>query len=145
MTQTLSLPKWNARARWLSIVYGVVIFFWLGVEDNDVIGVTVLGMAGAVLLVWSVVSRVDISLTTQAGRYIGLPLQTGVIGGSLGVTTSVATAVLMLAKDVRHAHAFPDYPPAMIGDMLERAPLWGLAGMLIGLSAGLLWWVRNNS
>ncbi len=136
MTQTLPLPKWDNRARWLSIVYGVVIFLWLGVEDNDVVGVLVLGLCGAVLVVWSIASRVDL---LSGHLLILIPI----VGGSLGVATSVVTAVLMLAKDVRHAHAFPDYPPAMIGDMLGRAPIWGIAGVLIGLSAGLFLYIRQ--
>jgi hypothetical protein len=36
----------------------------------------------------------------------------------------------MLFKDARHAHLYPDYPPALLGAMLARLPAWSLAGAL---------------
>ena len=59
-------------------------------------------------------------------------------GALIGASASAITAALMLFKDLRHAHPFPDFPPAMILGMLERLPPWMLAGALAGLGIALL-------
>jgi hypothetical protein len=54
-------------------------------------------------------------------------------------------ALLMLIKDGLHAHLFPDYPFGMIVDILGRAPLWALAGILAGIGLLLAWWaIKQN-
>ena len=61
-----------------------------------------------------------------------------VAGAAFGALASLSTFALMLFKDLRHAHAFPDFPPHMLLGMLERLPVWALAGGLAGLGIGIL-------
>jgi hypothetical protein len=44
----------------------------------------------------------------------------------------------MLFKTGWHGHGFPDYPPPMMLAMLERLPVWMLAGALIGLAIAMI-------
>jgi hypothetical protein len=130
------IPKMDNRARWTAILYGLVIFIWLGFEDSSALPVALLGtgLAGLVVLL-SLIGRLG-------GRMIPARLFTpGLIltGGIVGTGASLSAAMLMFFKNARHAHVFPDYPWPMIAAMLERAPAWALAGMLVGLALALLW------
>lgn len=120
---------------WLVFMFSA-LFFWLGKEDSDSVAVTALGWALAGSLLWRVFM--------QGGRFDwparGLPglFARTLCGLCFGALTSLFTAALMLLKDLRHGHVFPDYPPEMIIMALERLPAWSLAGGLIGLALGLL-------
>lgn len=120
---------------WL-ILLGITLFFWLGKEDSDVVAVTALGLTLAATAVWRLTflrRHIDFTAT---GKFA---LQHGILAGiCLGALSSLFAALLMLLKDVRHAHVFPDYPPELIMATLERMPAWSLAGGLIGLGLSLL-------
>lgn len=60
-------------------------------------------------------------------------------GGITGILTALLSSLLMLFKNVRHAHQSPDFPFEQIKDVLIRTPIWMVIGMLMGLSIGLLW------
>ena len=59
-------------------------------------------------------------------------------GFATGALSSIITSLLMLFKNVRHDHAFPDFPPQVIFSTLERLPVWAIAGALIGFGLSLL-------
>lgn len=129
------------RLRWLLIIYGVVVFFWLGPEDNHIWPVTLLGVFGAVLMVpqWMLgrvggqqLSRRDVLLLLSLG------------GALMGISANLFTVGLMVLKNARHAHIFPDYPGGLLLAMLERAPVWAAAGGLIGLGLGLVLIAQHN-
>lgn len=67
----------------------------------------------------------------------GWLITAGLVGGLLGVGSAICTAGLMIFKNAWHAHAYPDFPADMVVGVIIRLPVRGLAGMLIGLSAGL--------
>jgi len=130
------VPAPNGRLRTISLIYGLLVFIWLSPEDNGVWPVALLGVGLAVLsLVWLIRRRLGGS--TFPTRYVapGAVLS----GGMAGLGGALATAGLMFFKNALHAHAFWDYPPAMVVAMLSRAPSWTLAGALVGLGVGLLW------
>src|SRR5690606_27152857 len=60
-------------------------------------------------------------------------------GACIGLGASVATVGLMFFKNARHAHVYLDFPPELMGAILQRAPLWALAGSFIGLGLTLAW------
>ncbi|GAB4309496.1 MAG: hypothetical protein Kow00117_02890 [Phototrophicales bacterium] len=128
-------PKRDTKSRWLVILTGLLIFIWLGQEDNHTLPVTLLG-------IWSAgFSVIFISMGKLGGQqfhYRQLPLLGMLFGAISGISASLITAALMLFKNARHAHFLPDYPAGMMGDILERAPLWGLAGAFIGLGIALI-------
>ncbi len=135
----LRLPRPGRRDRLAGLGIGAALLLWLSVEDNHVWPAALLGAALAVLLV-----------TLNLLQHLGgrdLPARWVVPGGGLlgmlaGLAASVVTAGLMLFKNALHAHLFPDYPPGLLLAILERAPVWALAGGLtgLGLAFGWRWW-----
>lgn len=125
----MTASRW---ARHLLLACGIAIFLWSGVEDNDALGASLLGalLALAVTAIWMPRARNKLASTV-------------VVGAVFGALSSLSTFALMLFKDLRHAHAFPDYPPHMLLGMLERLPVWALAGGLAGLGCGILLRLRG--
>ena len=132
----MHLPRRGRRARLIAIGYGILIFLWLSPEDQAVWPTVLLGagLAGLVILLWL--------LGRYGGRHLParyVPAVTTVVGAGIGLGTSLATVALMFFKDARHAHPFPDHPPGLLLAILERGPVWALAGGLTGLALGLIW------
>ena len=122
-------------SRHLMVVTGVAILLWSGLEDNDANSVSILG----VLLAASVTTMLMTSrLVGEALRKVGVTERSVVAGLLIGALSGLTTPLLMLFKDVRHAHVFPDYPPQMMLAMLDRLPFWTIAGGLIGIGVGIL-------
>lgn len=125
---------WINRVRWNSILCGAVIFFWSGLEDNDLTAVTVLG-------VWSSITLISLWIISHKGLPTSNKAMWALISGAgAGIMTSLCMAGLMLFKNVRHSHLFPDYPVEMILGILARAPFWAVGGM--GISIGVFLWIR---
>jgi len=130
-----TVPERNSRLRWAVIICGVVIFLWMSPEDNHIWPVAMLGTVAALLLVlWWTLGRFG-GQHINAGALLTMGAVSGLITGASG---AVITAILMLLKNARHSHFFPDFPPEQIIAMLERAPLWGIAGSFAGLGMSLL-------
>ncbi len=123
----------GANGLWQNVLIfaGVGILLWSGLEDRDAAGATAFGVLSSVALtmgfLWS-------RLAGRANNIL-LAAFAGLMAGAL---SSVATAALMLFKDLRHAHPFPDFPPEMILGVLERLPYWAVAGALAGIGIGIL-------
>ena len=120
-------------SRHLLIITGIAVLLWSGLEDNDAIAVTILGALCAVAAAMKLFSSPVIKLPGG-----GLPGRATAAGALIGALACLTTPALMLFKDLRHAHAFPDYPPGMMLATLERLPWWGLAGALAGFGIGVL-------
>jgi drug/metabolite transporter (DMT)-like permease len=129
------------RSRHILVFTGIAVLLWSGLEDNDAVVVTLLGAflatAGSSMLLNSQLFRARYSRLSPPKR---LALAGAIIGG----LASVTTPLLMLFKDMRHAHIFPDYPPQMMLATLERMPTWALAGGLAGFGIGLLLKLRQE-
>jgi hypothetical protein len=132
----IGLPKRGRNARNLALVFGIALFLWTRIEDNSVLPVVLFGVGLSALVtnLWL--------LDKFGGKAIALKYAVPgavVIGTVIGLGAAVAAALLMFFKTALHAHVFPDYPPAQIIAMLERAPAWSAAGGLIGLGLALVW------
>jgi len=127
-----TIPSRNDLSRLLMVALGIVILVWSGVEDHDVITVTALG------LLLSLATVTFYMMSRFGGRTLGLPQLAFSFGAAVGAFSSVMTVLLMLFKDLRHGHIYPDYPPQLMLAILERLPLWTLAGGLAGLGLGFL-------
>ncbi|MBC7871379.1 MAG: hypothetical protein H7Y09_11125 [Chitinophagaceae bacterium] len=132
----IRFPRRNRKTRWIIILYGVGVFFWLGLEDNNVIGATLIGLVGSGLGVFLWIQERFDKYELPA-RYV--PILTAMMGCVIGAATSLLTAGLMLFKNARHAHLFPDYPAGLMGAILSRAPTWMIVGAFWGIGIGLLW------
>ena len=115
------------RAQNLLVVCGVAILLWSGVEDTGAEAVTMLGLLVALAATGMILPRALHSLPYSI-----------IAGAIFGALTSLSTTALMVFKDLRHAHPFPDYPPGMLLATLERLPAWALAGGLLALGIALL-------
>ena len=119
------------RLRLALLGLAIAVFMWSGIEDKDVVPVTCLGVALAVAsTLWLL--RTGYTSGARATRH--LALLAAVVGAFAGAVSNLSTVGLMLFKNLRHAHPFPDYPPGLMLAMLERLPVWTSAGALIGLA-----------
>ena len=131
-----TIPRLDYRFRLIVIGYGLVLLLWMSLEDTHTEPVVVLGV------VLSLLVSLQTLLRRMGGhgvsvRQLLLILSLG--GGLVGVGASISTALLMFFKNAWHAHLFLDFPPGIMLAILERAPAWGLAGVLIGVGIGLSW------
>lgn len=128
-------PIWINRVRWNSILCGMVIFFWSGLEDNDLSSVSILAL-------WLTISLTSLWVIQQfrhtPSHQKYLPILVMIIGAGMGILMGINMAGLMLFKNLRHSHFFPDYPFEMMRDIIARTPFWALAGMFIMLGIYLL-------
>lgn len=134
---TFAIPSNNPRrTRLLAIGCGVVIFFWLRIEDNSVLPAAIGGLALSLLGAYIWLMKNFSGKTLNTGYLLlGLTLT----GAVCGLATAAVTAGLMLLKNGMHGHVFPDFPFGVIAEILQRAPLWALAGGLVGLGLALAW------
>ncbi|MBC8097987.1 MAG: hypothetical protein H7Y11_00965 [Armatimonadetes bacterium] len=131
----MALPAYPAALRWLMILCGIAIFIWLSPEDNSVLPVVLLSaVVTAVSMTHGVLRRWGGQTIAARYSWVLLPLWGAVLGGG----TSLLTAVLMVLKDARHAHLYPDYPLTLITGMLARAPIWAVAGALAAFGVRLV-------
>lgn len=125
----------STRARHLFVICGIAVLLWSGMEDDDARMVTLLGMLLAAALSLMLISSQRLP---EQLRRLSLAQRGAMSGALIGALASLTTPLLMLFKDLRHAHVFPDYPAGMMLATLERMPAWALAGGLAGFGIGLL-------
>jgi hypothetical protein len=143
VVQTLfSIPAYNSRrARLLTLGYGISVFLWLRIEDNSLLPAVVAGLGLSLLAAF-------LWLTNNLGgkglrlRYV-LP-GAALLGALCGLGAATATTGMMLLKNGMHGHVFPDFPFGVIVEILQRAPMWALAGGLAGLGLVLAWWALKQ-
>lgn len=119
------------------LLTGLAILLWSGLEDSGSSAVIMLGALSSISLTLWLLSRM------AAGPALN-PFHIALAGALAGALASLCTAALMLFKNLRHAHIFPDYPAEMLLAVLERLPSWAIAGGLAGLGIGLLLASRLN-
>ena len=118
-----------------TLAVGVAILLWSGTEDSALFGVIALGvLLAASLSLWLILPRFGGNALDPRST---IKIVTGA-GFATGALSGIITSLLMLFKNVRHDHAFPDFPPQVIFSTLERLPAWAIAGALIGFGLSLL-------
>lgn len=126
-----SYPRWLSLA---TLSYGIAAFIWLTPEDTLWVAV-LLGLLGALLAVLHLTyHKFGGRRISERSRFLGMIA----LGAGIGGGAACVTAGLLFLKSSIHAHLFPDYPLAYLLAVLSRAPVWALAGALIGLAAALL-------
>jgi len=121
--------------RWLFLAWGAAILIWLSMEDNNAIPVAVLATGASLLLTTAQTMRWLQTYPIQ--RRYRLPGAL-LFGAAAGAGAAITTAILMLLKTGLHSHVAPDYTFAQMLGMVERAPLWALAGALVALGVALV-------
>ena len=131
-----TFPRLDYRFRLIVIGYGLALLLWMSLEDTHTEPVVALGVALSLLVSLRTLLR---RLGGQGVSIRQFLLILAFSGGLFGVGASISTALLMFFKNAWHAHLFLDFPPGIMLAILERAPAWGLAGVLIGIGIGLSW------
>src|SRR5689334_139287 len=104
------MVEWPTRSRSLTLctfAFGLVFFFWIGIEDTTLLPPLILGASLPAIVLAHFLMR----------RFGGAPLpaRKGMlllsVGGLLGgVMAPLAATILMALKVSLHSHAYPDYP-----------------------------------
>lgn len=115
--------------------YALAAFLWIGIEDQSLVYVSLLGAGAAGLgtahSVWRRLAGRQVSARQAAGG--------GAIAGLvIGLAAAPLTALLMAIKVSLHSHAVPDFSADSVRAVLARAPIWGLAGGIGGLALARL-------
>lgn len=136
----LTLPYPSPRLRLALLGSGILVFIWLGLEDNSTLSVAILGTLLSVLL--SLMAIRTYGPRAPLVPRIWLP---GFIlsGAIIGAGAVVFTVLLMFFKTAWHGHAFPDYPVPLMAAMLSRLPLWAVGGACMGAGVGLWRWMKD--
>lgn len=130
---------WNWRRpglllRWNAVSCAVLIFLWSGPEDTRIGSAVALGVWAALSIgaYWAArLSRSAVYGWKAAALWVAF-------GAAVGAGAALCTVLVMLFKDVRHAHPFPDFPPGLLAAMIARAPAWAAAGALFGAAVGFM-------
>jgi hypothetical protein len=113
-----------------------MLLVWISFEDQSVTAVILFAAAICMLATTWLLAR---SKRSPSGKgWLVYPLA-GLLGG---LATAPLALLLMAIKTGLHGHPTPDYTAAQIVTILISAPIWVVAGLVIGLGAGL--WIKNR-
>lgn len=127
---TLRFPQPKTKARFLMIGYGLMLLFWMSLENSSTLSLALLGIGATVIYIgiWLINRIADRDIPARHW-FPGVILS----GTFFGMMSVLITSILMFFKSSWHGHLYPDYPPQMIFTMLTRLPIWTLSGTLIGI------------
>jgi hypothetical protein len=129
----MEMGGFQRRLRWSNILLGVMILFWLPVEDQTFTAAIL--FSAAVCFLGALVFIKKRQVTPQKYAWLGL-----LIGASVGPVGFL----LMVFKIGLHNHATPDFTFTQLLDLLKLMPAWGFAGFLLGLGLQLYVFSRSQ-
>lgn len=125
-------PLWLRNA---AIGVGVVVLFWLPIEDTQINTVTLLALFIAAFGAAQVVYRRRTS-KFHAARGAAL------IGLLAGASTTPIALLLITLKTGIHSHGVPDFTLAQITTLILRTPYFAIGGLLVALGCAI--WLLNR-
>ena len=126
----VSTPLWFKLS---ALAWGILVLFWLPVEDLDLRWVILFAAALCAL------AAVRFSLPTTTAGQVSRPWWTAPLTGALaGACVAPLAVLLMVIKTGLHGHTSPDFTPDQVISVLYRAPYWAAGGLLVGLGFALL-------
>jgi hypothetical protein len=139
----MTLPPIPSLWRRLALIGGgLLVFFWLRIEDHGVVTALIMGaIVAALALAFWLWPR----LCARPWTPVTLAFAAALTGGLFGLLTSVCSALLMLLKNGFHGHLNPDYPAGVLLDTLARGPAWALAGALFGVAIACVLLARHRT
>lgn len=137
------MVEWPTRSRALTLftfAFGLAFFFWIGLEDTTLLPPMILGASLTAIVIAHFLLRRFGGAPLPAGKGMLLLSASGLLGG---VAAPLTSTVLMALKVSLHSHDYPDYPPEAVVGVIARAPIWALAGLILGAALALLAYVRR--
>jgi hypothetical protein len=125
--------RWVVRFAWAFAV--PAWFVWLAYEDRDLS--TLMGLSAVICVAFALtgVARWRGRRLTDRRRWLLESMGFGLLTGALVAPVAV---ILMLVKISLHSHGMPDFSSADIGAVVNRTPIWAMAGVLSGEALGLI-------
>ena len=129
------LPLWQRLA---ALFLGILILFWLPIEDRSTIGVLIFSILMCVFGALAVTSVRPGSRQGQAGQSAFPRLRTSqtiLLATWLmaGLAVTGVALLLITIKTGVHGHGAPDYTSEQMARILSLTPLWAVLGLVIGL------------
>lgn len=117
-----AIPRW---LRLIALGLGIAVLVWLPIEDLDLRLVLVFSPA---ICAW-LAARFLINLSPEKHNFI---IRHIIISTLAGAAVAPLAVLLMVFKSGLHGHGTPDFSFEQIRQVLLQAPLWILAGILLG-------------
>ena len=133
----MTVPSTTLGWRLLSLMVGGLLFIWLTLEDTQLLPIILLGLLATSIWVLNPLMQRFAGQSISPTKFI---LAMALLGALIGAGTVILTTIMMFLKTAWHSHLFPDYPAPMMVAMLQRLPLWTVAGALLGISFSLYSW-----
>lgn len=115
------MDTYDQRLRWMSLILGGIMLFWLPVEDQNFIAVILFSFAICCLGAFTFSRRRN--LPSWQSAWMGL---------WAGLCVGPVSFLLMIFKIGLHSHNMPDFSLFQLFHLLEIAPIWGMVGGLLG-------------
>ncbi|HLC05203.1 MAG TPA: hypothetical protein VJK02_19385 [Anaerolineales bacterium] len=125
--------RWVVRYAWM--IAAPTAFFWIAYEDRS--PSTVMGLSAIVCAAFAVtaIARWRGGILAERRRWL---LETMGVGLATGALVAPVAVVLILVKISLHSHGTPDFTTSDIAQVMNRLPVWALAGVLCGEALGLI-------
>jgi len=129
---------WAVRATWA--FSGLLWFFWLGYEDRSLTSVMLVAVAIIIAASITIFFRTIWSREAPGSRGFFWTILLGLVAG---LSVAPTTVLLVAVKISLHDHPIPDFTVLDMVSVLNRMPIWGLIGLLIGMAFGWVFATRK--
>jgi ABC-type thiamin/hydroxymethylpyrimidine transport system permease subunit len=125
--------RWVVRFAWA--LAAPAWFVWLAYEDRSLNPVMWLSAIVCVAFALAGIARWRGGKLADRRRWLLELMGIGLLTGALVAPVAV---LLILVKISLHSHGTPDFTAGDIAAVMNRAPVWALAGVLSGEALGLI-------
>lgn len=127
----------SLQMRFLAIILGIVLLFWLSIEDTSETWAILFSIAISACLAIVFLGANRLSVRSLLYNCI-------LIGTLAGILVTPIALLLMVFKTGLHGHEAPDYTAQQFISVVRRMPVWIVGGFFIGLGSGI-WITRQQS
>ncbi len=121
------MPVW---LRLAALIISIAVILWLPIEDVNVRYVLILSIA--IDTWWA--TRFIVKLSPDQPRFTVHHI---IVGMLAGFAVSPLALFLMVFKSGLHGHGSPDFDLRQMREVMTRAPIWVVAGTLLGLGSAI--------
>jgi hypothetical protein len=121
--------------RFLALALGAGLLFWLPVEDTHERWVILFSSAASAWGAAYVLTRLPPVSPVRRRSFL---LRCLLVGLLAGLAVAPLALGLMIFKTGLHSHGTPDFTIEQVASVLQRAPYFGISGLLLGLGSALV-------